>query len=108
MRKPANALAPPPPPTAPLPAPPAFGPTNSSSLPQTPRRPLSRRVHTADGIPITVHTPSITIPGCVTTKEDCLPSSPLVSSFTGYWTGEAEDHATPIDTPGEIRGEYFA
>lgn len=82
---------------------------NLATLPQTPRRPLTRRVHTADGISIAVHTPSITIPRSATMKEDSLPSSPLVTSFTGFGNGETgEEYAAPLDTPGETRGEYFA
>lgn len=35
--------------------------------------------------------------------EDSLPSSPLVSSFNGE-----EEYPTPLETPGDVRGEYFA
>ncbi|KIP12804.1 hypothetical protein PHLGIDRAFT_123873 [Phlebiopsis gigantea 11061_1 CR5-6] len=108
VRKPAAANAPaPPPPTAPLPAPPTLclppGGADLATLPRAPRRPLSRRVQTADGAPVVLHTPSIAIPKRGSTMEDSLPSSPLVSSFNGEG-----GYPTPLETPGEVRGEYFA
>ncbi|GJE84675.1 hypothetical protein PsYK624_007510 [Phanerochaete sordida] len=116
-RKPNNQTPAPPPPNAPLPAPPQLRlpPTalDLSNIPSVPRRPSARRAATSDSLPLLVHTPSIPIPGPgarLTPYADGAACSPLARSWAHDADGasDMEDYPVPLDTPGEVRGEYFA
>lgn len=103
----------------PLPAPPKLSlppaAVNLSNVPQSARRPLAKRAQTSDSIPVLLNTPTIPIPISSAMRghrNGSAASSPIVSSF---WSQsdldtdmEDSDYPVPLDTPGEIRGEYFA
>lgn len=102
MRKQATLPAPTsPPPSIPLPPlPPSCLPLptlNLPPIPQTPRRPLSRRSQTADSIPLPLNTP--TMPYTPSEKDRSVASLDMdVDPF---------EYSRPLDSPGRVRGGYF-
>lgn len=113
-RKP-TAQTPAPPPNAPLPAPPQLrippAAIDLSNVPNALRRPGTKRAQTTDSTPTLAHTPSIPIPGRLSPSgTESTASSPFARSWAHNTEGETdmEDYPIPLDTPGEVRGEYFA
>ncbi|EKM59657.1 uncharacterized protein PHACADRAFT_250293 [Phanerochaete carnosa HHB-10118-sp] len=117
-RKPTAPIPALPPPNAPLPALPQLHlPLSSldlSNIPGTARRPGAKRAQTTDSIPLHVYTPSIPIPanpGRVAPSDMGGEVSSSLSRSLAYnaeGAADTEDYPAPLDTPGEVRGEYFA